>query len=319
MQQQKIEFRRERDFGGVLGDSLKFLKQNFKSFFASVLLIVGPFILLMGMAYAYMQTSMLSARYQLRGAGAFGHSGLDVFNSTYFMSIGVSVFCGLLASILLSAVVYNYMLLYQEKPFGEKITVSEVGKKVWGSIGILTASSFAFLLATTIVVGVTVVICIGFVTILGIGGGILIGLSVFVLAIIYTPVISYFIPASFFVVVRDGDFIFKAMGKVRRYLSGNFWWTWLIMVVTIISLFVLQIMFNLPASGLAMAKMFSGLNGTISDDQDNNILLMVLYTIGIFLTYCTTSISHLISAFNFMSHEEKHEGQGLMSRINEIG
>jgi hypothetical protein len=311
MQQQKIEFRKERDFGGVLGDSLKFLKQNFKSFFASVVLIVGPFILLMGIGYAYMQTSMINSSYGLRGA--------EVFNSTYFLSIGTSVFCGLLASILLSAVVYNYMLLYQEKPFGEQITVSEVGKKVWGSIGLLTTSSFVFVIVTVLVVGVTVVIGIGFVTILGIGGGILLALAAIVLAIIYAPVISYFIPAAFFVVVRDGDFIFTAMGKVRKYLSGNFWWTWLIMVVTIIALGILQMIFNLPASGLVMAKMFSRMNGALPDDQDNNILLMVLYTVGIFLTYCTTSISHLIAAFNFMSHEEKHEGQGLMSRINEIG
>jgi hypothetical protein len=319
MQQQKIEFRRERDFGGVLGDSLKFLKQNFKSFFASVIFIVGPFILLMGLGYAYMQTSMLDAGYRLGGANAYGAGRLDVFNSTYFMSIGVSVFCGLLASILLSAVVYNYMLLYQEKPLGEQITVSEVGKKVWESIGRLTASSFAFFIVAILVVGVTVVICIGIITILGFGGGLLIGLAVIVLGIIYTPVISYLIPAAFFVVVRDGEFIFTAMGKVRKYLSGNFWWTWLIMIVTMIALAVLQMVFNLPASGLAMVKMFSRVNGTLPGDQDNNILLMALYTIGIFLTYCTTSISHLIAAFNFMSHEEKHEGQGLMSRINEIG
>ncbi len=309
--QQKIEFRKEREFGAVLGDSLNFLKQNFRSFFASVILIVGPFILLMGIGYAYMQTSMVNSSYGLRGA--------EVFNSTYFLSIGTSVFCGLLASILLSAVVYNYMLLYQEKPFGEQITVSEVSKKVWGSIGRLATSSFTFLLVTIIVVSVVVIICIGIVTIMGVVGGVLLALSVIVLAVIYTPVISYFIPAAFFVVVRDEEFIFSAMGKVKKYLSGNFWWTWLIMVVTIIALAVLQIIFNLPASIMVMTKMFSRMNGAMPDDQDNSILLMVFYTIGIFLTYCTTSISHIIAAFNFMSHEEKHEGQGLMSRINEIG
>lgn len=310
MQQQKIEFRKERDFGAVLGDSLKFLKQNFKPFFASVLLIVGPFILIMGIGYAYMQSSMISSSYGLSGAA--------IFNSTYFLSIGTSVFCGLLANILLSGVVYNYMILYQEKPLGEPITVSEVSKRVWGNIGSLIASSIAFLIATIIVVSLVVLIGIGFVYMMGAGGGVLLGFSIFVLLVIYTPVLSYFVPAAFFVVVRDGDFIFQAMGKVKRYLSGNFWWTWLIMVVAMIGLGILHMLFNLPASILVMTKMFSRMSETATQDQDSNILLMVFYTIGIFLTYCTTSISHLISAFNFMSHEEKHEGQGLMARINEI-
>lgn len=309
--QQKIEFRKERDFGAVLGDSLKFLRQNFKSFFASVLLIVGPFILIMGIGYAYMQSSMISSSYGLRGA--------EVFNSTYFLSIGTSVFCGLLANILLSGVVYNYMLLYQEKPLGEDITVSEVSKRVWGNIGSLIASSLTFIITAVIIVSLAVIVGIGIVSILGIVGGVLLGFSVVVLMAIFAPVLSYFVPAAFFVVVRDGEFIFQAMGKVKRYLSGNFWWTWLIMVVAMIGLGILHMLFNLPASILVMTKMFSRLGGAMPEDQDGNLLLMVLYTIGIFLTYCTTSISHLISAFNFMSHEEKHEGQGLMSRINEIG
>ena len=309
--QQKIEFRKERDFGSVLGDSLKFLKQNFKSFFASVLLIVGPFILIMGIGYAYMQASMVSSSYGLRGA--------EVFNSTYFLSIGTSVFCGLLANILLSGVVYNYMLLYQEKPFGEAITVSEVSRRVWGNIGSLIASSLAFLITAVIVVSLMVLLGIGIVSILGVFGGVLLGFAVLTLVVIYAPVLSYFVPAAFFVVVRDGEFIFLAMGKVKRYLSGNFWWTWLIMVVAMIGLGILHVLFNLPASILVMTKMFSRMGGSMAEDQGSNLLLMVFYTIGIFLTYCTTSISHLISAFNFMSHEEKHEGQGLMSRINEIG
>lgn len=314
MQQQKIEFRKERDFGSILGDSLKFIKQNFKSFFGSVILIVGPFILLMGLGYAYMQTSMMNMMYS-KPSNPFA-----MFNSTYFLSIGVMMFCGLLANILLSGVVYNYMIIYQEKQFGEVITVSEVGKRVWSNIGRLTIASIIFILVFILVLTVLVLIGVGFVSMLGAVAGVLLALVLIFGLLIFTPVLTYFIPASFFVVVRDNLSIFSSMTKVKKYLSGNFWWTWLIMVVALFGLGILQMLFNLPASIVTMMNTFTRMSdmNNLQPEAGNNILLMVFYTLGMFLTYCTSSISHLISAFNFMSHEEQHEGKGLMSRIDEI-
>jgi len=314
MQQQKIEFRKERDFGSILGDSLKFIKQNFKSFFGSVILIVGPFILLMGLGYAYMQTSMMNMMYS-KPSNPFA-----MFNSTYFLSIGVMMFCGLLANILLSGVVYNYMIIYQEKQFGEAITVSEVGKRVWSNIGRLTIASIIFILVFILVLTVLVLIGVGFVSMLGSVAGVLLALVLIFGILIFAPVFAYFIPAAFFVVVRDESFIFASMAKVKKYLSGNFWWTWLIMVVALFGLGILQMLFNLPASIVSMMNTFTRMSdmNNLQPEAGNNILLMVFYTLGMFLTYCTSSISHLISAFNFMSHEEQHEGKGLMSRIDEI-
>ncbi len=314
MQQQKIEFRKERDFGSILGDSLKFIKQNFKSFFGSVILIVGPFILLMGLGYAYMQTSMMNMMYS-KPSNPFA-----MFNSTYFLSIGVMMFCGLLANILLSGVVYNYMIIYQEKQFGEAITVSEVGKRVWSNIGRLTIASIIFILVFILVLTVLVLIGVGFVSMLGAVAGVLLALVLIFGILIFAPVFAYFIPAAFFVVVRDENSIFASMAKVKKYLSGNFWWTWLIMVVALFGLGILQMLFNLPASIVSMMNTFTRMSdmNNLQPEAGNNILLMVFYTLGMVLTYCTSSISHLISAFNFMSHEEQHEGKGLMSRIDEI-
>ncbi len=314
MQQQKIEFRKEREFGSVLGDSLKFLKQNFKSFFTSILLIVGPFLLLMGLTYAYMQ--MTVTKNVLSNPG----NPLGIFTTDYFLSIAVTMFCSLLANVLLSSVVYNFMLIYNEKPVGEKIMVSEVSKRLWSNIGFLMISFLTFIFVFAAILSIIVLMGIGIVSILGIAGGVLVFLAAFALIAIYSPVIFYVIPASFYVVIRDHEFIFAAVGKVRNYLSGNFWWTWLIMIVTILSLGVLQFLFNLPASALTMIDMFSRANITDSGNGgDHSFLLTIFYTLGIFLTYCTSSISHVISAFNFMSHEEKHEGKGMLSRIDEIG
>jgi hypothetical protein len=311
MQVQKIEFRKEREFTGVLGDAIKFLKQNFKPLFLSILLIIGPFVLLSGLAYSFMQTYMLSS-----AMGAFG----DVFNQSYFGSLGLVYLLMLVNSVLLNSVVFNYMCLYQEKEAGAKITVSEVGARVWSNLGRVLGSMgmlIVFLIAVIIVISL---ISVGFAS-MGTFGVVLLVLAFICVGLIYGPVLTYYFSAGFFVVVRDKLMITPAFRKVSGCMSGNFWWTWLILVVAMISLSILQVVFNLPATVLTMTETFTRMRH-ITDgsgmEGDHSILLIVFYTIGRFLTTCSFAILHLICAFNFLSNEEKHEGKGILERIDEI-
>lgn len=311
MQAQKIEFRKEREFTGVLGDSIKFLKQNFKPLFLSVILIIGPVVLLSGLAYSFLQTSMLSNTFTNPGS---------MFGQAYFVTIGVVYLLMLVNSVLLNSVVFNYMCLYQEKEAGEKITVSEVGARVWSNIGRVLGSMallIMLLVAVAIVVGL---IGVGFAS-MGAVGIVLLILAIIFGGLIYGPVLSYYLSAGFFVVVRDKMMIMGAFGKVRNYMYGNFWWTWLILVVAMISLSILQVVFNLPATILTMTETFTRMRHITDGSgmgEDHSILLIIFYTLGRFLTTCSFVILHLICAFNFLSHEEKHEGQGMLGRIEEI-
>lgn len=308
--QQKIQFKQERDFGSVLGDSLKFIKQNFKSFFGNLIIIVGPFLLLMGLSYGYMQSSLNSFRTNPMG-------GLSNFTADYFISIGAMLVFSFITHTLLLSYVYHYLGLYNDKPIEEKITLSEIGARMKSNIGSVIGSILLFSLAFGAVIGIITLVCIAIVALLGIGGGILIGFAVFFAILIFMPILFYFIPAGFYLVVRDKMSIFSALGKVRKYMKDNFWWTWLIMVVVMISLMILNVLFSLPATVVSMIDMFSGLNRT-ETQNDHSIILLVLYTVSIFLTTCASSIGNITSAFHYMSLEEKQEGKGLLERIDEI-
>jgi hypothetical protein len=312
MQQvQKIEFRKEREFTGVLGDSIAFLKQNFKSLFSAILLIVGPVVLLSGLVYSFMQTSMLS--------NTVGRPG-DIFTQTYFISIGVVYLLMLINSILLNSVVFNYMVLYQEKPAGEKITVSEVGARVWSNIGRVLGSMALLLIILIAIIVVVALIGVGFAS-MGAFGFVLLILAGLCCALIFGPVLTYYLSAGFFVVVRDNLMIVPAFGKVSSYMRGNFWWTWLILVVALIALSIVQIVFNLPATVLTMTETFTRVRQITEGaaaGSDHSVLLIIFYTLGRFLSTCSYAILHLICAFNFLSHEEKQEGQGILGRIEEI-
>lgn len=315
MQLQKIEFRKEREFTTVFSDAIKFLKQNFKSLFSAIIVIIGPLILLSGLAYSYMQTLMMSNTMS-------GLSGLGMFNQTYFVVLGVSYLLMLINSVLLNSVVFNYMCLYQEKEAGEKISVSEVASRVWSNIG-RVLGSLAMLLMLLIAVSIVFgLIGLGFVS-MGVVGGVLIALGIIFGAMIYFPIFTYYLSAGFFVVVRDRQMILSSFGKVRSYLSGNFWWTWLILVVALIVLSIVQMVFNLPAAILTMMETFTRMREVGSGRGtgiagETSIWLIIFYTIGRFLTTCSYAVLHLVCGFNFLSQEEKHEGKGIMSRIEEI-
>lgn len=311
--EQKINFKQERDFGSVLGDSLKFIKQNFRSFFGSVIVIVGPFLLLMGLGYGYMQQGLIAFRQNPLG-------GFKNFNAEFVIAIIVVVIFGLLVNVLLNSVVYAYMGLYSEKNPGEKITISEVGQMVRKRIGLMIGSVLTITVLFSFILVIIVLLCAGIIAGLGIGGGILVGFIAFFSFAIFIPILYYFMPASFYVIIRDDVFVFEAMGKVRKYLKDNFWWTWLIMVVTIIGISILNFFFNLPATVISMMDTFSRIKdlSQVGEQSDNSFLLTMFYTLGIFLTSCASTIGHVISAFNFLSQEEKHEGKGLLERIEEI-
>ena len=160
--EQKINFKQERDFGSVLGDSLKFIKQNFRSFFGSIIVIVGPFLLLMGLGYGYLQNGLLAFRQNPLG-------GFKNFNAEFVIAILVVVFFGLLVNVLLNSVVYAYMGLYSEKNTGEKITISEVVQMVRKRIGLMIGSVLTITVLLSFILGIIVLVCAGIVAGLGIG------------------------------------------------------------------------------------------------------------------------------------------------------
>jgi hypothetical protein len=102
-------------------------------------------------------------------------------------------------------------------------------------------------------------------------------------------------------------------------MKGNFWWTWITIVVGSMALSVINLVFTLPATIYSLIGTFSRMGtNELNDVSGGSVLLIVLYTIAMFFSYFTSSIIQVLCAFNFLSHEEQKEGKGLFSRIDEI-
>ena len=135
----KIEFRKVRDFGGLLNVTFDYIKKNFKVLLKSNLLISAPFILLAGVFMGLYQSSMFNfaVNYDLQQIG------IPFLLGMFFM---------ILSYLIITIVTYSHLMVYKQ---------SETGVLDIDDIWQMVKKSFFMILFTGI--GYTFVVGFGFI------------------------------------------------------------------------------------------------------------------------------------------------------------
>jgi hypothetical protein len=308
---EKINFRQSRDFGETFNVSVKFLRQNFKLFFQSLIFIGGPFVLISAVAGAFYQSGVLSMATATKLGS--GYNFLEQFGITYFLF----VLAAIVAGIALLGTVYSFMINYMEKGPGA-FTVNDVARTLTKNIGNILSVFFIL----TLLVIVIVAICVG-ITILffqaGTAGavvGVLLLLALIFGGIILFPPLMWQLSVVYLVKMQEGKGVFESFGRTRQVMRSNFWWTWVIMVCASMAVGIIAFVFAVPQAIYQMVLMFSHLKG---DSGETPISFLIVATICTFCSTILYSVLHVISAFHYYSLAEKKDGVGLMERIDEIG
>jgi len=105
MNQNKIEFRKVRDFGGLLGVTFDYIKQNIKLLFKSNLLLSGPFILIAGISMGIYQCALFNFQTQPQ---------LEQFGIPFLFSMLFTI----LSYLVITIVTYSHLLLYKNSEPG---------------------------------------------------------------------------------------------------------------------------------------------------------------------------------------------------------
>jgi hypothetical protein len=315
MQTKKIHYSKERDFSSVFSDSVKYLKQNFKSLFGTVILLGGPGVLITSICISLMMGSVITGlQYQYNGSPDF----VGIFGF-----IAIYLIISMISFSIVICIINEHMILYHLKPEGEKITLNEITPRVKSSFLRVLGSNLVMMVVAFLVY---LVIAFTFGTIMSLFGNLgSIGFAFIIFSVIgfmallfiYGNIFIYQITATNFVVVRDSLFGFKALSKVRAYMKGNFWWTILIMFVASISLYILFLIIYVPIYLLTIFSFISNQQELLSGDVPYALFSIMFFIIVLF-SFMIYTVFQVICNFNFLSHEEKHEGKGLQSRIEEI-
>ena len=311
---EKIELRKARDFGQLFNDSIAFLRINFKSFFGIILFLAGPFVILTGLLMGYLQfvSEKLTTANLFSGSSA---RTMLIGNSVTTTLIFILIF--LLTTLVTNASIALYFKLY-DKTTPQELPIQR------NNISPLLASAclqlFYNLLLLILISAVIILALVGVFYMLFLIPVInfIIVPVLFLAYVIFLPALIYVLSVANFIVIRDDILITAAIGKAIRYMRDNFWWTWLLMFCTIISLTMIYFLFNTPYLVLTFFNAFTrsraSLNGIAPTKSLWYVVFGALSTLGSMLII--SPIFTCFCVFNFYNHEERHEGTSLMNRID---
>ncbi|HEY1039454.1 MAG TPA: hypothetical protein VGF30_08630 [Bacteroidia bacterium] len=307
----KVEFRRKRDFGQIFTDSFKYLKFNFKGIMGAVLLLPGPLLLIAGGFNGYLQSISSNPSSFLTMGGV---SNMYDAMSSIFMVMLPYLFFMFLASVVYHAVVNRYLILSQQNPDGETIGIQELMKYLPKDAWRLFYN-YLLLSLVSLVVMIALVILM-FIPILGV-------LMLVVGILLVGPNLVYVITNSSYLVLRDEILITQAFMKTWRYMRGNYWYTWLLLVVAYLIVSIASSIFALPQIILSLVNTFTRFNPNnfqYDGGGDNHSTLFVIFgMIAVLGQFIVMPLLNIFTTINYHSHEEEEEGTGLKQRIDEIG
>lgn len=315
---EKIELRKVRDFGAIFNDGIAFLRVNFKSFFGALVYLAGPFIILTGLISGYMQSLQSALMMNNMFSGWNLGSGFGLLSANFIGTVLILMLIALLTMLVNTACICLYYKEYDKAdagslPVDRSLIAPQLARTCW--------RLFYNTLLFTLIAGVAGLILVGvfaamfMVPVLNILAGIAL---VFGLLIIM-PVFIQIVYSAFYLVVRDDILITEAFAKAMRYVRGNFWWTWLLMVAVGICVATVGSLFSLPLSILTMVQTFTRLSDPGSGDTVSTLVYVILGAVSVVGQLLVVSpVFYTFCIFNYHNHEERHEGSGLMSRIDEL-
>lgn len=274
MNQSKIEFRKVRDFGGLLNVTFDYIRSNFKILFKSILLISAPAILLAGVFMGIYQSSMFSFASNMD----LEQIGIPFLLALFFM---------MMSYLIVNVVTYSHIVVYKQSQDGI-FDIDEVWKMV--------KKNFFMILFT------------------GIGYSLAVGFG-FIFLIIPGIYLSIALSLIFIVRLEEGLGFIDAIRRCTKLISGNWWFTFgLIIVVGIVQSFLGFILY-MPNYIVTFFVAFTGID---SESSGFNRTLYIISSIISSLSVLFYSISTIAIAFHYYNIVERKEAPGLLQQIEEI-
>jgi len=289
-EQPKIEFLRIRDFGEKMGATVDFVRANFKKLALSLLLIGGPFAIVMSLLFKDMFTNMFDFSKFESGDGVgswFTQLGIDYL---------VMMILSWMATMMIVSITYHFMIKYNNDDL-EDFSIGELfGQALQKLPGLVLLSFLIF-----------IVVFLGFILLLIPGIYLAITLS-----------LAY--PVYMF---EKDTGIGEAFTKPFRIISGKWWSTCGVLVIGYLMSYAVALVFSIPFLFVYLGELF-----TASDELMDNpsaianiftsgymTFAMTISNIGTYISYCIPLIA---LGYQYANLVERKEGKGLMAEIDEF-
>lgn len=284
---EKIEFRRKRDFGEIFNDSFSFLKQNLKPLAKALIVIAGPLYLGGAMLMLFTQNFM-----------GMGGGSLEDFGMTssafFFIFMGLAFLLSIGGAALQFATIIAYFKVYFETTTGE-ITVGQVWDK---------AKNLVFPL-----IGLSILV-----SLLTMAGGFLC-----LIPGIYVMVALSF---SFYILGMEGKSVTSSFSRSFDLMSGNWWSTFLVILVMGIIVIVISVMVSVPLELLGIIVQTHTLFDAFEVPESSIGIMRIVYwlyaPVSSLIEMLLRTLPMMAICLKYFSVVEEKESVGLMEQIAEI-
>ncbi len=306
MSTNKINFRKVRDMGETISATTAFVRQNHKILFKGIAYIALPFILLGLVSYSISIAFFIEELWPEDVSSSF--------NSYTDIASVLSIF-SFLGSIVLIAVIYEYLILYIKRPDFESITLKEIGQKVLENIGLYLSTTILLfltflvaLLPMTFIMGIWVFMVGSMVEEIAF----LIVFATLGIGLLFTyPIVA----VSFIFIVRlvEGKSFAPALSRCFSLIKGNWLSTlWLYLVTVLITISIIGLIPAFLTGSIAMLiNLFSW--------EQAMFLIPITGLVYSLITIIVNVITLIVVALRYFSIVEQKEGIGLMRKIALIG
>ncbi|MCH4822828.1 hypothetical protein ML462_06550 [Gramella lutea] len=283
MNQDPIQFKKQRELGEILSITFKFLRQNYKPAGKIFIRIVGPVFLLLIAALSYYSWTAV-------GSSFFGSIGTD--SSEFILPFGLMMLAYLLYVSTMTGTVYHIILSYINNQ--GTIVASEVSsgmKADFGKLLILTFISWVLIFAGTIA---------------------------FIIPGIYLAV-PLSLTTAVLVFRREG--IKESFTSAFRLVKDNWWMTFATILCIGIIVYLIGLVFQLPMIFYFMIRAFTVASESSATTPED--LFGTGYIIATIVTstiqYIIYAITPIGVAFVYFNLNEKQNFTGTYETIQNLG
>lgn len=282
-----ILFQKERDLGGIISDTFRFLRENFSVLGKLIFRITGPVFVILLLALSY-----------------YSYLGMDTLQNPLFgISEGENMDRYLIAFFtFIFALVAFYVLLYSTILHIIKSYVQNKGvideTQVYQGIKDQFAGMLGLLLLNWLIISAGLLLCV-------------------------IPGVYLWVPLSIApaVYVFKGLPVFDSISESFRLIKNNWWMTFFILFITVLLIYFIGFIFQVP---MIFYMFFKGLTGAAeirAGDPSSMIdwITIALNVISSLAQYLLYTIVIITSAFIYFSLDEQKNATGAYQTISDLG
>lgn len=287
-----IHFKKQREIGEVISDTFKFLRENYKLLFTLIFKNTGPAFLILMLAAGYYMYVTLGAFSTATPSNPFLTSGFtenigDILMAFFILFIALMIYMTLLNGTVLHFIksyIEHHGEVYEEE-------VREGAKNDFWNL---------------------------------LGTGVLTSIMIFFgLLVCFFPGVYLAVPLSLAlsIMVFDKLSIEQSISKCFSLIKDNWWVTFATLLIIWLLIYLIGIVFSIPAIVYSLVKMFTMVeeNSMADTSQMFDWIYILLNMISTFVQYLSYTIMVVSSAFIYFNLNEIKNFTGTYETIDKLG